>query len=351
MAPQIVGSDSLRRFCSSLFKAEGVPEDEADLVADVLVEADLTGVASHGVSRVHSYLHRLRQGGCRRVARVEVLRDLPSGAALDGCGSLGQIVACRAMKLAVTKATATGVGVVTAHACNHTGANAYYARMAAEAGHVALVAGNGPPMMAPWGGTAAVFSTNPLSFGVPAGHHTPCIVADMATSVSARGNILLAAKNGTPIPAGWAMDADGNDTTNPLEALKGALLNFGGHKGYAIALMVEVLAGLLSGAGPGSRMNELCADTPAKSGNLFAAINVSLLTDMDQFRTSVDDLAHAITQSRPRPGVQTVILPGDRERTLRTQRLETGIPLSEAVYKDLTIEAGRYGFEPPNAHP
>ena len=349
MQTPMVPSSALQRFCAALFEAEGVPPAEAALTATILVEADLTGVASHGVSRVQAYMRRLREGGCRRVAHVEVLRDVPAGALWDACGSLGQVVAQRAMTRAIEKARETGVGLVSVRNINHTGANAWYARMAAEAGLFGLVAGNGPPMMAPWGSATAVFSTNPLSFGVPAGHKRPCMVADMATSVSARGNILLAARDGTPIPAGWAMDAEGNDTTDPVAALKGALINFGGHKGYAVALMVEVLAGLLSGAGYGPQLGEMRPDVPVKSGGFFAAVNVGMLTDLDSFRSQVDGLAEAVTTGRKRPGVDAILLPGDRERERRDHALIHGLALSETVRSELVAEGERYGVAFPSS--
>ena len=163
MSEQIhtVHAEELGQFCAALFMTEGVPEDEARITADVLVEANLAGMDSHGVSRVAAYMERLRQGGNRRVARVDVLADFPAGATWDANGSLGQVVAYRAMRAAMDKARNVGVGFVAIRRNNHTGANAYYVRMAAEEGLIGLAAGNGPPMMAPWGSASPFFRPTP----------------------------------------------------------------------------------------------------------------------------------------------------------------------------------------------
>ena len=350
MSEQIhtVHAEELGQFCAALFMTEGVPEDEARITADVLVEANLAGMDSHGVSRVAAYMERLRQGGNRRVARVDVLADFPAGATWDANGSLGQGVAYRAMRAAMDKARNVGVGFVAIRRNNHTGANAYYVRMAAEEGLIGLAAGNGPPMMAPWGSASPFFSTNPLSFGVPAGEERPIII-DMATSVSARGKIILAAKNGMEIPLGWAVDEQGNDTQAPEAALKGVLLPFGGHKGYAVAVMVEVLAGLLSGAGYGPTMNEHYRrhDVPVNSGNLFAAVDVSRFVPLGEFRRGVDGMIQGIHSGRVRPGFEEILLPGEREARTREERLRGGIPLSGAVCRELKEEGRRCGVTAP----
>ncbi len=343
-----VQEEGLRLFCTALFMSEGVPEDEARITADVLVEANLTGVDSHGVSRVAAYMERLRRGGNRKVAKVDVLADFPAGATWDANGSLGQVVAYRAMLAAMDKARSVGVGFVAVRHNNHTGANAYYARMAAEGGLIGLIAGNGPPMVAPWGSASPFFSTNPLSFGVPAGEERP-VVIDMATSVSARGKIILAAKNGAEIPLGWAVDKEGNDTKEPAAALKGVLLPFGGHKGYAVAVMVEVLAGLLSGAGYGPAMNEHYNrhDVPVNSGNLFAAVDVSRFVPLEEFRRGVDGMIRTIRSGKVRPGFGEILLPGEIEARTRESRMSLGIPLPGSVFHELKEEGERCGVTPP----
>lgn len=343
-----IQGEELRLFCAALFMSEGVPEDEARITADVLVEANLTGMDSHGVSRVAAYMERLRQGGNRRAAKVDVLADFPAGATWDANGSMGQVVAYRAMRAAMDKARNVGVGFVAVRHNNHTGANAYYARMAAEGGLIGLIAGNGPPMVAPWGSASPFFSTNPLSFGVPAGEERP-VVIDMATSVSARGKIILAAKNGTEIPLGWAVDEEGNDTRDPAAALKGVLLPFGGHKGYAVAVMVEVLSGLLSGAGYGPTMNEHYNrhDVPVNSGNLFAAVDVSRFVPLEEFKREADGMIRTIRSGKVRPGFGEILLPGEIEARIRENRMIRGIPLPEPVFRELEKEGARCGVTPP----
>lgn len=342
-----VDAATLSGLCAALFRAVGVPDEDAALTADVLIEANLSGMDSHGVSRMSAYLERLRQGGVAPCPRITVLNDFPAGATWDAGGSLGQVVAARAMRAAMDKARAVGVGFVSVRGNNHTGANAYYARMAAAEGFIGLITGNGPPMVAPWGSASPFFSTNPLSLGVPAKEERPVII-DMATSVSARGKIILAARENRSIPVGWATDKDGNDTTDPRAALEGVLLPFGGHKGYAIGLMVEILSGLLSGAGYGLNMNEHYNrhDVPVNSGNLFAAIDIAKFTPADDFREQMDAMIRAIHNGRPRPGVKEILLPGEIEARTRDERLRTGIPLSEALLSELHELCRTHGLDP-----
>jgi len=352
----VVSASELRDFCVALLIAEQMPQDEAGVVADVMLEANLSGVDSHGVSRLASYMDRIRQGGSRRSVKIEVLEDFPAGAVWDACGSFGQPVARMAMEAAMEKARKTGVGFISVCNNNHTGANACHVRQAAEAGFIGMVAGNGPSMVAPFGSATPFFSTNPFSMGYPcapgvgefAGETS--VIMDMATSVSARGKIILAAKEGRSIPTGWAVDSVGNDTSDPAAALKGALIPFGGHKGYAIAFMVEVLAGLLSGAGTGPSMPDHLGGGSKLigAGNLFAAVNVELFVGLEHFCKSMREMVDSIRSGVVRPGFSEIMTPGQPEYRTRQRRKEEGIPLSDKVYDELAAEGMRYGLTMPS---
>jgi len=260
------------------------------------------------------------------------------------------------MEAAMEKARKTGVGFISVCNNNHTGANACHVRQAAEAGFIGMVAGNGPSMVAPFGSATPFFSTNPFSMGYPcapgvgefAGETS--VIMDMATSVSARGKIILAAKEGRSIPTGWAVDSVGNDTSDPAAALKGALIPFGGHKGYAIAFMVEVLAGLLSGAGTGPSMPDHLGGGRKLigAGNLFAAVNVELFVGLEHFCKSMREMVDSIRSGVVRPGFSEIMTPGQPEYRTRQRRKEEGIPLSDKVYDELAAEGMRYGLTMPS---
>ncbi len=341
----LIKHEDLLNFCTAIFAGEGLSLEDARLVSDVLVEADLCGMPSHGVSRVAPYVQRLRQGGYRPGSHITVLRDFPAGAALDAAYAMGQRAAYNAMEMAVSKAAQTGVGMVSVKNCGHTGANAYYVRMAAQRGMIGLAMGNGPALVAPWGSASAVFATNPLSVGVPSAGPLP-IVIDMATSVAARGKIMLAAKKGESIPSGWAVDAEGHDTTDPKAALAGVLLPFGGHKGYAVALMVEVLSGLLSGAGCGFNMEDHFFNPSAamSNGSWFAAIDIARFVDKEEFLQQCQALINHIKGGKVRPGFDAILIPGERSQHERERQLAQGLNLGQQVTEELAKLGAEHGL-------
>lgn len=341
-----IGSDILREYCKDLFVKAGVPEDDAFIASDNLVDANLHGVDSHGVSRMGIYLKRIREGVDKPVCNIEIDNELPATAALNANSSIGSAVGTRAMKMAIEKAKETGIAFVTVRGSNHIGTAAYYTRMAVEKNMIGFAATNGAARMAPWGGKEALLGTNPFAVGIPAGLERP-VVADMATSLVARGKIILAAKNNQEIPLGWAIDKDGNPTTNAQEALDGTVLPFGGPKGYGIALLIDILCGVLSGASFGKHINDMYADfeNPTDIGNVFGALNIEKFVNLETFKENMDSLIQEIKNSPKATGVNEIFLPGEIEALKREERLKKGIPVTRAVLDELKEEGMRLGVE------
>ena len=242
-----VKAGTLRTLIARLFTAAGAPPEDAETVAEVLVEADLRGVESHGSTRVAGYISMIRRGLLNPRPKVQVLRETDSTAMLEGDQGFGIVVARRAMEMAIEKGLRSGIACVTARNVTHTGMVGFYPMMAAHRGLIGLSCNNGPTILPPFGGTTPTLTTNPFSAAVPTGQEQP-IVLDMATSVVAAGKLRQAGKKGAPIPSDWALDRHGAPTTDPNEAIFHGFLQWaGGYKGFGLATIVEVLGGVLSG--------------------------------------------------------------------------------------------------------
>ncbi|MFQ5692874.1 MAG: Ldh family oxidoreductase [Nitrospinota bacterium] len=325
--------DEAFRFLRECLKATGVRPDAAEPSAEQMVEADLRGHASHGLIRLPTLVQGVQKGIVNPDPRVRVLRDRPTGGLLDGDGGYGAYVGREAMRRAMAKARETGVGVVGVRNAHYTGLLAYFGDMAAEAGLVAVVASGTPPMVHPWGGRSAVFGTSPLCVSLPGKGHP--IVLDMATSQGARGKLLNARKKGDSIPEGWAVDAEGNPTTDPGEALAGALSPFGGHKGSGLAFVLSLLTGPLVGVRPRTSFDP--SVFPAgitDKGDFFLAFDPELFGPLDRFVEEAERFSEAVRSSPRAPGFEEIRVPGDRAYRTRAERLRTGIPVADAVWED-----------------
>jgi LDH2 family malate/lactate/ureidoglycolate dehydrogenase len=335
---RVVPADTLTAYCARILVGLGVPDDQAAVVAGSLIEADLRGVESHGVHLMALYADRLRGGYLQARTEVTVLRDEGSSALLDGGQGLGQISGLAAVDLAVAKAREYGVGAVAVRNSSHLGALGWYTMRGADAGCVTLAAQNGPPFVPPFGGVTGIFSTNPMSYAVPAGEE-PMLVLDMATTAVAGNRVLLAQKRGdAELPPGWANDDRGRPTTDPAQASVRHLQWFGGYKGYGIALLIEILAGVLTGASFGlvdREPGELTGFDRVTRGYLFVALDPSHYGPMDAFRADVDRLIHDIHASETAEGVERVLVPGELEHRRRAERLASGIPLAPALINEL----------------
>lgn len=344
-----VQAEELRAFVATLFVAHGLSATDAATVASCLVEADLRGVASHGVGRVPIYLRRLRDGLVDPRTPLAIEELTPVAARLDGANGLGFVVARRAMAEAIARARSFGIAIVFAHRSTHFGMAASYLRQAVDAGLAALVFTNASPAMPVWGGRTPFLGTSPFAFGAPGGERSAPIILDMATSVVARGKIRRAAVAGEPIPEGWALDAEGRPTTDAQAAYDGLVLPLGGPKGSGLSLMMEVLGGVMSGSAFGGEVGNqyLDHDRPQNVGHCFIAFRPDLAVSADAYRTRIDALVERAKASPRVAEDQPILMPGEPEALTERERLRDGIPLSAEDRAGLRGEAERAELAPP----
>jgi uncharacterized oxidoreductase len=342
-----VQAGELRSLVRRILEALQVPEGEAAWVAELLVRADLTGHDSQGVIRLPQYAQAIRASLIHPGAPFEVIRDLPSLALIDGHRGLGQVVARRAMKLAIRKAQATRISVVGAHNLSPVGRLADYTRVAAEQGLVGIMmvnAGGTSPLVAPFGGTAGRLGTNPLSIAFPTGGST-AFVLDMATSVVAEGKVRIKRQRGERTPEGWLIDHEGRPTTDPnvlYQEPRGALLPFGGlagHKGFGLAMVVEIVSGILARGGYGGQ-----GTMPCSNGLFIIVIDISAFVDPHDFRREIDDLLAYVKSAPTAPGVPAIMYPGEPEALAQQQREGKGITLDTATWQQITDLARELGI-------
>jgi LDH2 family malate/lactate/ureidoglycolate dehydrogenase len=338
-----VSPQGLRAFAGACLERVGVPPGSAAIVADNLVEADLRGVESHGVARLAVYLERVAAGLVAGEAQGRVVRERAAVAVMDGENGLGAVIGSAAMDVAVRKAGQAGTAFVAVRNSNHFGTAAYYLIPAIRKHMIGFVVTNGPGMMTVWGGRARAVGTNPIAFGVPARAERP-IVLDMATSVVARGKLIFANLKGEAIPEGWAVGPDGNPTCDPAVALKGALLPVGGPKGSGLALVIEMLCGLLSGGAVLDEIGELYNNPHKPQGacHLFGALDIAAFEDVGRFLDRMDKLIRDVRALPRMPNVDRIYLPGEPEWLNKEQRTRTGIPLPPALFDELMGLAKQY---------
>jgi LDH2 family malate/lactate/ureidoglycolate dehydrogenase len=340
-----VSPQRLREFVAAVYRSAGVPEADADFAADTLVQADLWGHQSHGVLRVGWYYARLRSGAMRPVTTPRTVVDAGAIAVVDGEDGVGQVVAKHAVEEAVRRARLHGVGVVSVRNSNHFGTCMYYTGLGAQAGCITLLATNGGPNMAPWGGMKKMIGTNPWSVAAPAGRH-PTLIMDMAVSGVARGKIFLAQRRRESIPDNWAIDRDGFPTTDPRAALEGFILPMAGHKGYAIGVIVDMLAGVLSGSsflddvhGPYDPVNR------SGAGHFFAAFDVEKFQPRAQFDARMEEYIARLKAVPVVPGHEEVFYPGEIEARNDAKHRRDGLLLPQDTLADLQRVAREAGLE------
>jgi LDH2 family malate/lactate/ureidoglycolate dehydrogenase len=338
--------EPLSRYCIQLFEKVGVPTGDAKVLMDNLIEADLRGVDTHGVTRIAIYIERLQAGSVKAKPQMRVLRETPASAILDGDHGLGQVISARAMEMAIEKAKKGVFGLVGVRNSTHNGAMAFFSMMAVRQDLIGIGLTNTVPLMAVTGGNQAMIGNNPLSIAAPAGQEKP-VIFDMACSVAARGKIILAAKKGEKIPLGWANDKDGLPTEDAKAALEGLILPVGGHKGYGLALMVDVLSGVLMGANFGPEVGPLYNNPGTQGiGHLLAAINIEAFIPLTEFKARMDQMIRDIKSSKKAKGVEEIFLPGEIEMGIEAKRRREGIPLSRAVYDELCGLGQKVGVKP-----
>ncbi|OUM95766.1 MAG: malate dehydrogenase [Thermobacillus sp. ZCTH02-B1] len=325
--------------------AAGVPEHNAFLVAESLVQANLRGVDSHGVVRTPIYLARIRRKMVDPNAEITVVRESEGTALVDGGNNFGAVVGVRATQIAIDKAKRAGAAFVGVKRSNHFGTGAYYALKAIEQKMMLMVMSNASQTMPPTGGVRPFIGTNPLAVGVPAGRAVPFLL-DMATSVVARGKIIVAAQKGQPIPLGWAVDRHGNPTTDPEAALEGAVLPVGGAKGYGISLMIDILCGVLTGAGFGRYVNNMYEnwEEPQNVGHVFIAVDISRFMPLERFEARMEQYIREIKQEPKAPGVEEILIPGEIEHRRTLELMKHGIELPEKLAEELDAIGREYGL-------
>ncbi len=351
------------QFMRDLFSALGVPQEEARICADVLIAADLRGIESHGVGRLKYYYDRIRAGVQSVRTTVEVVREGPTTALLDGHHGMGHVIAFRAMRMAMEKARRYGLGAVAVRNSTHLGIAGYYALMAAEEEMVGLVVTNARPAIVPTFGSEPMLGTNPIAFAAPSdGPHPFCF--DGATSITQRGKIEVAARAEKPLPEGWVVDRQGRPLTDPAQVLhalstgEAALLPLGGageelagYKGYGLATMVEILSAALSG---GVFMQDLLGIAPDGSrrpymlGHFFLAIQIAAFVPPEEFRRITGAIMRSLQNSRQAPGQGRIYVAGEKEHEAGGRVRRQGIPVNAGLRRDLQTmrdELGIPGYE------
>lgn len=331
----LVQHEPLRRFVTQVYARAGVPDADAALLADTLVQADLWGHQSHGVLRAGWYLARLQSGAMKAVTEPKRIVDAGAVAVIDAQDGIGHVATRIAANEALRRARAHGVAAVAVRNSNHFGTCMYYTRMAAEQGCIMMLTTNGGPAIAPWGGRKKIIGTNPWSISCPAGRHPP-LMMDMANTGVARGKIYLARQRHEAIPAGWALNADGEPTTDPQEAIDGIILPMAGHKGYAIAVVVDMLSGVLSGSAFLSAVNgPYKTDLRSGAGHFFTAFDISAFQPLAEFDARMEAFIAELKAVPLAKGVDEVFYPGEMEARSDERLRRDGIGLPEDTVADL----------------
>lgn len=341
MSTIYVDPQKVSKFVVDLFGAYGVDAEDAYCVADNLIDADLRGVTTHGLTRIPLYVEKIELGLCDPKAKPKVVRDFGATAIIDAGHGIGQVASTMAMKIAIEKAKKFGIGFTGVRDGCHYGTAGYYAMMAEREGMIGVSTTNSGVFVAPYGGIEKRLGTNPVAVAIPAKKHLP-ILLDMATSRVARGKLLVNMKKGEPVPEDWALDIEGNITTDAKKAFEGILLPLS-YKGYGMAVVIDMLSGVLMGSGFGNMV-----DTPTgipQVGSNFMAINTEAFCELDEFKNNVDALIDEITDVKLAPDTEKVYMPGEIEFDIEKEnRAKGGVPLQDFQVKELNQMASKFGF-------
>jgi LDH2 family malate/lactate/ureidoglycolate dehydrogenase/aryl carrier-like protein len=340
-APVRVTVESLRAYGREALERAGLSAEGAAIVTEVQIEASLRGQPTHGMDSIPRYARRIASGAINPRPQIRIERETAINAQLDGDNGPGQWVSVVAMETAIRKAREKGIAIVGAHRSNHFGAAGHYAWLAAREGLIGLCTTNGRVILAPTGGLTPTFGNNPLGVGIPAEHHHP-ILLDIAMSVAPRGKIGLQLAEGKPLPPGWILDRGGRPSIDPADLAAGLGVPIGGHKGYGLALIMEVLAGALTGAGFCSdhRREEMRQGTePPDVGHFFMAIDPEIFMPLAEFTVRVDQMIEQTKAGEKVEGVEEILIPGEVELRARAENIQKGVPLRAVTYRALQ----RYG--------
>ena len=337
MEKRLFSVERLEGFIRAVLGAFKIQEAHARICAARMIEADLRGMHGHGIFRLPGYVRRLEQGGYNLKPRIRAERETPVSALVDGDNGLGQVVVTFAVELAIRKAKENGLAWIGIRHGNHAGAAGVYAALTLPHDLISMyMAVGNANHMPPWGGVDLLLSTNPIAYAIPAGEEPP-VVLDIATTVASFGKVKVTAERGEPLPVGWMIDRKGQPVTDPQRIHDGFLLPIGGHKGFGLNFIIGALAGVLNGAGFGSKVIDFNADfrSPTNSGQVFFAMRPDLLRDLDEFKAEMDVRIREIRNSTPMEGAEPIRLPGEmavrRERQMRAE----GIPVAPRVLDQL----------------
>ncbi len=309
-----------------VFTAAGVKHSDAQIITDVLMETEMRGVYTHGFYRVPNYINCLKTGGIKTECEISVTNETPSWAMVDGGDGLGIVISYKAMQLAIKKAKETGIGIVNVKGSHHFGAAGYYTGMCADEKMIGMSMSNGDVLVAATGTKVRSIGNNPFSYSSPAGKYDK-VIYDIAMSYSSDKKVIKMAKEGEKLPLGWLIDKDGRDTTDPAEYEKGGvLLPFGGYKGYGLAMMVEIMGAVLSGAAMTNNVHawNTNSEEGGNVGHMFVALDISKMCNVKEYETRMETMIDGIKNSDKAVGVEKIYYPGEIESEKLAKCLESG---------------------------
>lgn len=340
----------LENFMIDVFKAVGVPEEDAKTCAEVLITSDKRGIDSHGIGRLKPiYYDRIKDGILNVNTKIDIIRETPTTAVLDGNNGLGHVIGKKAMDMAIEKARVYGMGMVAVRNSSHYGIAGYYATMATEQGMIGITGTNARPSIAPTFGVENMLGTNPLTFGIPTDEQFP-FVLDCATSTSQRGKIEVYDRENKELPDGWVIDEEGNSRVDTHQILKDLTVGkaaltplggigeeTGGYKGYGYATVVEILSAALQGGAFLKALNgfEDGKKVPYRLGHFFIAINVEAFTELDKFKSTTGEILRALRDSKKAPGMNRIYTAGEKEYEAWLYRKDKGVPVNKALQQDI----------------
>ena len=333
--PILYDLSTLNDFCIEVLTKAGVKPEEAEIISETLLFAELRNIKSHGIVRLPTYVKRLENAAVNQNAEMRFLENKAAAVSvLDADNGMGQVAGYKAMKAAIDIARIYGIGLVAVKNSNHFGVASYFSMLASKDDMIGLVMTNASPAIAPFGTKTPLLGTNPLTVAVPAKKGKP-IVLDMSMSTVARGKIRMAALQNKEMPLDWGLDKDGNPTSDPSEALLGSLVPIGGVKGSGLSLIIDLLTGALTGTSfLGEVKNITDMSGPSKTSHLFIAINIGAFMDIDEYKERVDDAISKI-KSLPPKGDNEIFMAGEIEQNLMEKRLAEGVPVDIEVVAEL----------------
>jgi len=359
--------DLMESFIMDVFKCAGVPESDAQIAANVLIESDKRGIDSHGIGRLKPiYIDRILEGIINPITKIDILREGPTTALINANNGMGQVVSFFAMNKAIEKAAKFGTAMIAVTDSNHYGIAGYYAMMAAKQNMIGITGTNARPSIAPTFGVENMLGTNPLTFAFPTDEEFP-FVLDCATSITQRGKVEVYEREGKKMPEGWVITQDGQPSTDATQVLKDLVAgsaaltplggigeDLGGYKGYGYATVVEILSSALQG---GAFLKALSGfqdgkKAPHRLGHFFMAVDVSAFIELDQFKKTTGEILRSLRESKKMPGENRIYTAGEKEHLAWLSRKDKGVPVNEPLQKDIIalkklfdLKKYNFGFE------